>query len=208
MILKAKHHFLIYPFFKLYTIWKIKRVFNDVEIIGDFLDNEKPVLVIANHISWWDGFWIMYLNLKLLNRKFHFLMLEDQLRKHWFFNYTGGYSINKQSKSIIESLRYTEEILQDRYNMVMIFPQGEITSMHQKNIYFERGAERIINNLGETISVLMTANIIDYFSKPKPSLNIYIQELRENQTDIKSIEKSYQDFYNESVTKQFRRSSE
>ena len=102
MILKAKHNFIIYLFFKQYAEWIMKRHFGVIQILGDFQEKKLPVLLISNHISWWDGFWSMYLNVKVLKRKFHFMMLEEQLRKFWFFNYSGGFSVNKKSKTIIE----------------------------------------------------------------------------------------------------------
>jgi 1-acyl-sn-glycerol-3-phosphate acyltransferase len=205
LIIKAKHNFLIHPFFKAYTLRKMKTAFNKIDIIGFFDDKKLPVLVVSNHFSWWDGFWLMYLNLKVLNRKFHFMMLEDQLRKNWFFKYTGGFSINKKSKSIIETLNYTTDLLHDSKNMVLIFPQGKITSQHEQNIIFENGVDRIVKSRVNQIQILFVVNLIDYFSAPKPSLSIFIKEYiaPENFTD--SLELSYQKFYNESILEQKRR---
>jgi 1-acyl-sn-glycerol-3-phosphate acyltransferase len=70
MILKASHHPVIYPFFQLYSFLKIRWNFREVNIIHDFRDKGLPILIISNHISWWDGFWVVYLNLKLLHRKY------------------------------------------------------------------------------------------------------------------------------------------
>ena len=85
MILRAKHNFLIFQFLKQYAVWIMKRHFNTIKVLGEFRDNDLPVLLMSNHVSWWDGFWAMYVNLKVFRRKFHFMMLEDQLRKFWFF---------------------------------------------------------------------------------------------------------------------------
>jgi len=137
-MIKAKHHIFIYPFFKWFTVRKLKSTFNKIEIIGTCKDENLPVLVIANHISWWDGFWVMYLNMQKFHRKFYFMMLEEQLRKHWYFNFTGGYSVRKSSRSIIDTLNYTAELLEHSSNMVLLFPQGRITSMHNQEIKFER----------------------------------------------------------------------
>ena len=93
-ILRAKHNFFIYPFFQYYTKMMIKKKFESISIEGEFKDSGKPLMLIGNHISWWDGFWAMYINLKLFKRKFHFMMQEDQLLRYKFFNYTGGFSIN------------------------------------------------------------------------------------------------------------------
>lgn len=199
MILKAKHNFFIYPFFQWYAVWLIKRKFSKANIIGSFNDKNLPVLLIANHISWWDGFWAMYLNLKIIKRKFHFMMLEEQLRKFWFFNYTGGFSVNKKAKSVIESLNYTGELLSDSKNMVLIFPQGEIQSMHLQTFQFEKGINHILRDKEERIQILFMANLVDYFSTPKPIINIYIREYQDLHLSIESIEKGYNEFYKQSV---------
>ncbi len=201
MILKARHHFFIYPFFKVYTVWKMNHHFNKTILSGKFNDQEKPVLIIANHISWWDGFWLMYFNLKVLKRKFHFMMLEDQLRKHLFFNYAGGFSVRKNSRSIVESLQYTREILNHSENMVFMFPQGKINSIHEQQINFEKGIERVIKGKLDEIQIVMVCNLIDYFSQPKPELTIYYQELT-NLSKTESLQNAYQDFFSQCIDRQ------
>lgn len=204
MILKAKHNFFIYPFFQKYALAIIKKHFHEVKLFGDYHDNNFPVLIISNHTSWWDGFWLMYLNLKILKRKFHFMMLESQLRKFRFFNYTGGFSINKNSRTIIETIDYTAELLCNPKNMVIIFPQGEITSIHKQKIQFEQGIERIIKKLENKISILQIVNLIDYFSNPKPTLYQYFKEYNFENFDFSDFEKSYQTFYTQCIENQIK----
>jgi 1-acyl-sn-glycerol-3-phosphate acyltransferase len=199
MILKAKHHFIIYPFFKWYAQWIVKRQFGKVRIIGHLTNNDRPILLIANHTSWWDGFWAMYVNLKIFRRKFYFMMLEQQLRKYWLFNYAGGFSVHKQSKSIIETLTYTTELLKDSNNLVLVFPQGEIQSMHTQNIEFEKGIERILKNSAIALQVVFMVNLIDYFSNRKPGVYFHLQEYKGDAYDAESIQRSYNQFFAESV---------
>jgi 1-acyl-sn-glycerol-3-phosphate acyltransferase len=202
MILKAKHNFIIYPFFKWYAGYIIKRHFADIKIIGHIHHENKPVLLVSNHISWWDGFWAMYINLNVLHRKYHFMMLEEKLRKFWFFNYTGGFSVNKKSKSIVETLNYTSELLTDSGNMVLVFPQGEIQSLHNQNLVFEKGLERILKNKQNDIQVVFLVNLVDYFSNRKPGIYFHIQEYTDVRFDMKSIQENYNLFYAQSVEKQ------
>jgi len=202
LILKAKHNFIIHPFFKLYAVWIIKRHYKPIYIIGEFKDKVLPVLLISNHISWWDGFWAMYINLKVLKRKYHFMMLEDQLRKYWFFNFTGGFSVNKKSKSMIETINYTSELLTDNKNMVLLFPQGEIQTMHNQNFVFEKGFERILKNKEGKVQIVFLANLVDYFSSPKPGVYFYIQEFSQKFFDSGTIQESYNDFYKQCIEKQ------
>ena len=62
MILKAQHHTIVYPFFRWFSCWYTQRHFHQVIIKGDYDNQGKGVLLVANHISWWDGFWAVYLN--------------------------------------------------------------------------------------------------------------------------------------------------
>lgn len=202
MILKAKHNFIIYNFFKAYMLYKLKKNFSKIEIIGEFESKKLPLLVVSNHISWWDGFWIEYLNLKIFKKKLHFMMLENQLKRYWYFNYCGGYSIKPNSKSIIESLNYTCELLKSSNNLVLMFPQGEIFSIYQNKILFKKGIEKIIKKIQNPIQTILVTNMIDYFSNPKPTLFIYFKEVTSSPLDNINIEKCYQEFYDQCLDNQ------
>ena len=202
MIIKARHHPIIYPFFKLYTRWKILRNFESVYFSGDYLDSGLPVLLIANHVSWWDGFWINYLNQKLFKRKFYFMMLEEQLNKYAFFKKTGGYSVKKGNRSILESIQYTAEILKDAGNAVLIFPQGEIQSVYESTFKFEKGLEKILEKVDNKIQIILIVNMIDYFSSPKPGLYIYYRELEDTNSGIVTLQEKYNRFYQSCISEQ------
>jgi 1-acyl-sn-glycerol-3-phosphate acyltransferase len=195
MIIKSKHNFIIYPYFRIYTILKIWKNFHKVVISGELIDKNLPVLLLSNHVSWWDGIWVMYLNIKYFNRKFHFMMLEDQIKKFRITNQVGGYSVKKGSRSIIETLRYTNEILSDKGNLVLIFPQGDIQSVYNGIIRFEKGVEKILRDNSGKIQVFMIANLVDFFSEEKPTLFIYFKELTTSETSLDAIEKEYNTFY-------------
>jgi len=202
MILKAKHNFLIYPFFQFYAVKIIKRNFANIQIIGNFNEKNLPILLISNHVSWWDGFLAMYLNLKKLKRKFHFMMLEEQLQKFWFFNYTGGFSVSKNSKSIIETLNYTSQLLENNENMVLIFPQGKIQSINNQEIKFEKGIDRILKKTNKKVQLIFMVNLVDYFSNKKTSINMYIKEFEFENFDFNEMQNSYNIFFKQSIDKQ------
>lgn len=185
----------------------INRNFNSVNINGAFADNGKSILVIANHVSWWDGFWVNFLNIKLLNRKFHFMMLEVQLKKHWYFRYTGGYSVKKKSRSILNSISYSIELLQEPENLVLMFPQGEIHSIYNDAVVFENGVELIIKKTAPETQVVFVANLIDYFSDSKPNLFIYLKSLLAQDLQKTTVEKEYNTFYQQSLDFQKNKTS-
>jgi 1-acyl-sn-glycerol-3-phosphate acyltransferase len=200
MIYKATHNFIIYPFFIRYSIRKIKKAFHKVYIKGEFREKDLPLLLISNHISWWDGFWAVYLNMKLFHRKFYFMMLEEQLKKHMFFNKAGGYSVKKGSRSVLETIAYTENLLTDPKNMVLLFPQGKIESLYTQLIRFETGIEHIIKRLTSDIQVIFLVNLIDYFSNPKPGLYMYIKEYEGKDFTTEKLQKEYNRFYSDCIS--------
>ena len=86
-MIKAEHKYWSRFVFNLYIDNQLKTHFNGFKAINfpPVLDSEKSLIVLPNHFSWWDGFLIDYVNRKLFGRKFHILMLEEQLKKYWFF---------------------------------------------------------------------------------------------------------------------------
>ncbi|MBN2213098.1 MAG: lysophospholipid acyltransferase family protein [Bacteroidales bacterium] len=202
MIIKAQHHPIIYPFFKFYTKWKISRNFRFVHFSGDYLEKGLPLLFIANHVSWWDGFWVFYLNLKLFKRKFHFMMLEEQLRKYSFFIKTGGYSVKKGNRSILESIQYTAGILKEQGNAVLLFPQGKIQSVYMPSFTFEKGIEKVLEKVENKIQIIFIVNMTDYFSYPKPALFIYYREYSGNSFKGSALQEEYNSFYHSCICEQ------
>lgn len=202
MILKAKHNAVIYPFFKWFIRWKIRRNFKPIKIIGEVAHKNLPVLLITNHNSWWDGLWVEYVNQQIFKRKFYFMMLEDQLRKFWFFNYTGGFSVKKNSKSIIETLDYTRQLLTNKNNLVLMYPQGKIQSMHEPDFKFERGLEHILKKLQNPVQVIFMVSLVDFFSSDKPGLYLYLQEYTENEFKTENIQLAFSTFYQICIEKQ------
>ena len=192
---KVRHHFLLYPFFRSYINWKMKKNFHQVQLIGEVNDAGNAVLVISNHQSWWDGFWINHLNQALFQRKFCFLMSEEELQKHWYFKFTGGISIKKKSRSVIDSINYSAELLSCPEYLLLIFPQGQFQSMHQSTLRFEKGFESILKKCTSPVQLLFVANIVEFFSNPKPSVFIYYEEYRYNNQNLSDIRIAYQQFY-------------
>lgn len=207
MILKASHHPVIYPFFSCYSRWKIRKSFHDVSITGKYIEKQLPIFLVSNHISWWDGFWAMYLNLKIFHRKFYFMMLEEQLKRYIYFNKTGGYSVAKGTKSIIETLDYTAELLSDPANLVLIFPTGKIESMHKQAHTFESGIEHILRKVKNEIQIIFLVNLVDYFSHQKPGLFMYINEYQGSDFKTSSLQEEYDRFYLQCVESNINKTS-
>ena len=194
-MIKAKHHWFIYPFLVEYGWLRLKMHFSKIKMRGPSVDKEKPLLIIANHFSWWDGFFISSLNKKKFKKKFHIMMEEKQLVENRILNYGGVFSIKKNSKQVIESLSYTLELLKDPGNMVALFPQGQFESSCQHPLHFENGLNWILKKLPQQVEMIFLANQVEYFDSAKPNLFIHFETYNYSGKTLTDIEKDYNRFY-------------
>lgn len=169
--------------------------FRKVIISGTYNEKNLPVLILANHVSWWDGFWVMYLNLALFKRRFHFMMLEEQLNRFTIFKACGGYPVRKGSRSIVETLNYTAGLLENSENLVLLFPQGKLRSQHSRDFAFEKGVEKIIAQVKSELQVFFVVNLTDYLSHRKPALFIYLKEYDGRNMSAAELSIDYAEFY-------------
>jgi len=185
-------------FFNLYSSYKLKNQFREISYIGNFEDAGLPVLIISNHFSWWDGFIQLQLNNRFFKRRFHVMMLEEQLNKFRILNKGGAFSVQKNSRDIIESLNYSVEILSDPKNVLLLFPQGEIQSLYTTYFRFESGLNYLLRNLETDIQLVFNVNLVDYLSNKKPELKVYFKTytLRSDST-LKRIESDFNVFAKE-----------
>lgn len=193
-IIKARQHWFVVPFFKLYTIIALRRRFYRVIHKANFEDQGKPLLILCNHISWWDGFWVNHWNTFTFKRRFYFMMLEEQLKKFWFFRYTGAFSINPQSRSMFHSLSFCSNLLSDKENMVLLFPQGEIRSIYSNDFRFKRGIKLLLQRTQSDFQILFMSNFVEYGSNPKPTLLSFVEGY-EGEIDSEKLELAYFNFY-------------
>lgn len=204
-MITARHAQWFQWLFERYLSFMFRLHFRSIEIVGEVEDKGLPILVIANHISWWDGFWILHLNKKKFKRRLFVMMLEDQLEKNRFLRKIGAFSIKKNSKTAKRSLYYAAEKLTDPRNMVLLFPQGEIRSQHTYPMVFDHGWARVILNSHAHFQPLMVAHVLDYFSSPKPLLRQYIYSPEQTSGfTCSELQQEYNSFYNRCIQMQTR----
>lgn len=195
-MIKAKHNHLYHLFFSNYFRYIIRKDFRKMDITGGIADREMPLLIIGNHFSWWDGFIPYELNRQLFRRRFHIMMLEEQLKRHLFFSKLGAFSINPGNRSAIESLNYGTSLLNDKKNLLVLFPQGTIDSQYNQSIDFKKGWFRILRNLPGPVQICFMAVLTDYFSNRKPTLFICLEEYNKTASFIfEELSEAYRSFY-------------
>lgn len=162
----------------LYAGPLLDRAFREVRIVGEAEDDGLPVLMLANHFCWWDGFIQHRINRSLFHRRLHVMMLEEQLKKHPILAQCGCFSVRKNSRSMLRSLDYCLDILHSPGNMLLLFPQGRIESIHVPAPGFESGIGYLLDRIGGEYGIVLDINLPDYGAGRKPALNCYLRILR------------------------------
>lgn len=145
----AKKSALFETGFNMYLTPLIRSSFSRLLGQGIKPIQEKPVLFIANHSSWWDGLVFFYLNRTVWRHDIHMMMHEEGLKKHSYFRYLGAFSINrKKPKEILTSLQYAEALLKQGKSVVL-FPQGDEFHLETRPLAFQTGVAYLMEHCPE-----------------------------------------------------------
>ncbi|KLT65234.1 1-acyl-sn-glycerol-3-phosphate acyltransferase [Pedobacter sp. BMA] len=194
---------LICNFFPWYIKLIIKKDFSHFRFNELEIKESAAVLVLANHFSWWDGFFIFYLNKLLFKKHFHVLVSAENYKKVWFLKYLGAFAAESKGKDVLATLDYAGQLLDDPNNLVLIFPQGKLYSNHIKSIHFEKGVMQMINSSQRRMNIIFAATFTDYFSKRKPIVQTYLHNWEtEEYVSLQLLKSAYNKHYDQSVLKQ------
>ncbi len=135
--------------FSIYNRNLLKRRFHSINVLG--LDNltkknsNFPLLVYANHSSWWDGL-VIFEILRKFAFENYFMMEEKQLKGLPLFRKLGAFSvIREKPRESLKSINYAVKSLQkNSETAVVIFPQGEILPNDLRPLKFYSGVSKTI----------------------------------------------------------------
>ncbi len=172
-MIEAKHNEFFRKIFNVYIDWQLKKYFNNFYLIDELNIEAKDdsLLVLPNHFSWWDGFFVDLIYRKLFSDyKLYMMVLEETIKKFWFFNHIGAFTINpKNPKDINKSFNYAAKLLKGTKNFVVIFPQGELHAYSTK-VNLKKGVIDLIINGNCESNLLMLAMKILYLNEKKPDV--------------------------------------
>ena len=71
--------------------------------------------------------------------------------------------------SVIGSLEYTVELLNQEMPLVSVFPQGQLLPWHTRPLGYKRGVEWVIQKYGKPVAVLPLAIRTEFLGEKHPS---------------------------------------
>lgn len=143
------------------------------------VDPAFPLILCANHSSWWDGHLMMALNEIVLKRDGYLMMEHAQLARYPFFRAAGAFSVDRaNARRAAESAAYAAQLLSEAPNrMLLIFPQGEILGNDARPLRFENGVGHIARTVTEragACALLPVALRYEFIGEPTPEAFISV----------------------------------
>ncbi len=131
--------------------WRMNRVFFSIDVHGlNHLQDAVsagPVILYANHSSWWDGFSAFMLEQRL-GFDIHVMMERANLEKSAFLRWMGAFDVNlKNPRGAALALRRAAHLLTAPIPegapspVVVVYPQGRMTSWEERPLKFQHGLE-------------------------------------------------------------------
>lgn len=158
--------------------WMRRRL--KVCVTGDpgHLTPDAPLLLVANHVSWWDGFLLREVQRELRpDSVLYTLALERELREHSVLRFTGGIGVDPESPASIRGAlrRFEQKRHEFTHAVFAYFPQGCIAPSYRRPLAFRRGVELFARALAP-ITVLPVGIHIEPMTSLAPTAFVTIGE--------------------------------
>jgi Acyltransferase len=178
-----------------YVQWIVSRHFQELRSDPVGIDDDRSVLLVANHFSYWDSLILYMVSLKYLKKKFHVMVRQDSTAHLKYLRYGGAFSINTKSKDMLRSLDYAADLLNDPENLVLIFPQGKLYSNFVNEINFEKGLIRVMDKASGKFQLVFAATFIQYLKHKKPTATVYLKNQDYRKKSLEDLKNAYQIHY-------------
>lgn len=187
-----------------YATTAVRRHFHELKVNPLSVDQDKSVLLIGNHFSFWDGLILYCVNYQQFKKKFHVMLLEETAKRSPFLKYAGAFSVAKNSRDIIKSLDYAAQLLQESGNMVLIYPQGKLYSNFISDVRFEQGIMRVIKKAGDHVQLIFAATFVESMNYKKATATVYLAKENQRFADkrISDLQQAYQQHYDSAKQQQ------
>ena len=151
---------------------------------------DRPILFMANHLAWWDGFVLREVQRAIRPRAPLFItMTGENLRKFIGFRLMGSIDVGRDSPTALRrAMRFFEEQRRTSSDFTtVLFPQGALWPARRRPIAFRRGITTFVRILSP-VTVIPVAIDYEMFDRPAPGAFLSVGEpiLFENEADVQS----------------------
>lgn len=161
------------PYFR----WLFRRRYAGLYLTGE-LPTQGPVLVLANHTSWWDGPLGLLMTGLFSPLAGYMAMEAENLARYPAFRRAGCFGLDRASPArALGALAYAGELLRQPDAAVWLFPQGRMRHLDQRPLEFEGGLGLLGRYIGD-VSVVSVSFRFEAAGEERPEAHVWVDTPR------------------------------
>lgn len=147
-------------FFRIYLRWYLRRHFHAVRVAnaGRIPPLAQPLILFANHASWWDPLTAMLLAEVLLPEREHYAPMDETALSHYsIFKPMGFFPVdNATSRGVAQLLRAGRQVLARPNSVLWITPESQFQDVRTRPVTFRPGLGALMTRTGRLTCVPIT----------------------------------------------------
>jgi 1-acyl-sn-glycerol-3-phosphate acyltransferase len=190
-MIAARKQWPVTPCIGAYVGWKVRAAFRGIWLRGMLPGGSAPLVVYANHGSFWDGF-VAHQLCRAGGWDGYCMMEQRMLARYRFLAALGAFSIRRlDARSTLETFRYARRLLAVPRRAVFMFPEGELRPGPALPLRLERGVEVLARLAGARCVPLAIRYV--FLEDERPDVLLAIGEahpaapLREMRTRLEAL---------------------
>lgn len=182
-MIPARKHKFFNAWFSRHAEGRIRARFGDVWVSGleaaRAAVSEGPVLVVANHTSWWDPLVAIYLTGRVLGGDGYAMMDATNLERLPFFALVGAFGVNLQNaRDGAVAIRYAAGLLREagepvarKHPVLWVFPQGRERPVTERPLGFRAGSAEVAR-VAKVTRILPLGLRYEFAARERPEMFI------------------------------------
>ncbi|WP_263356335.1 lysophospholipid acyltransferase family protein [Acidicapsa ligni] len=165
--------------FSIYLRWYMRRHFYCVRVAnaGRIPSQAQPLILFANHPSWWDPLTVMLLGQMLLPGREHYAPMDETSLKHYgIFRPMGFFAVDgATARGAAQLLRAGRQILSRAGSVLWITPEGQFQDVRKRPVIFKPGLGALMTRSGRLTCVPIAIEYV-FWNERLPEIVVNIGE--------------------------------
>ena len=165
--------------FRIYLRWYMRRHFHCLRVAnaGRIPPQAHPLILFANHASWWDPLTAMMLAESVLPERTHYAPMDQTALEHYsIFRPMGFFSVDNASpRGAAQLLRAGRQILARPGSVLWITPESQFQDVRKRPVVFKPGLGALMTRTGRMTCVPIAIEYV-FWNERLPEILVNVGE--------------------------------
>jgi len=165
--------------FSIYLRWYMRRHFHCLRVAnaGRIPPQAHPLILFANHASWWDPLTAMVLGQTVLPRREHYAPMDQVALEHYsIFRPMGFFPVdNATARGAAQLLRAGRQVLSRPGSVLWITPESQFQDVRKRPVTFRPGLGALMTRTGRLTCVPIAIEYV-FWNERLPEILINVGE--------------------------------